>query len=104
MCIRDRLGTCGKVDVVFMGLIPSLTAKTHSNTTLLSDFDVIGRHGYDLGMYLRKTTRRNRDGSTVSYLQLALSEWDSDKARSVARIVYNFGRADQLDSSVSQGV
>ena len=55
---------------------------------------------YDLGMYLRKTTRRNRDGSTVSYLQLALSEWDSDKARSVARIVYNFGRADQLDRAV----
>jgi len=48
-------------------------------------------------MYVRTTTRRNRDGSEVSYLQLAHNEWDSAAGHSVARIVHNFGRADRVD-------
>jgi transposase len=48
-------------------------------------------------MYLRSTARRNADGSTVKYLQLAESVWDSNKRCAVARVVYNFGRSDSLD-------
>lgn len=44
-------------------------------------------------MYLRETTRKNKDGSTVTYLQLAVSEWDGRRRRSVSKIVYSFGRA-----------
>ena len=48
-------------------------------------------------MYLRETKRRNADGSTIRYFQLAENVWDSAKGCAVARIVYNFGRADQVD-------
>jgi len=45
-------------------------------------------------MYLRACTRKNRDGSTVTYLQLAENRWNSEKRRSEARIVCTLGRAD----------
>jgi transposase len=48
-------------------------------------------------MYLRTTRRRNQDGSTVSYLQLAVNVWDAAKKQSVAHVVHNFGRAEQVD-------
>jgi hypothetical protein len=48
-------------------------------------------------MYLRETKRQNRDGSTVRYFQLAENEWDKKKGCAVAKVVYNFGRADTLD-------
>ena len=48
-------------------------------------------------MYLRTTRRRNQDGSTVSYLQLAVNVWDATKKQSVAHVVHNFGRAEQVD-------
>jgi Transposase DDE domain len=48
-------------------------------------------------MYLRQTRRRNRDGSEVSYLALAHNERDPDSGMPKARIVHNFGRADQVD-------
>jgi transposase len=48
-------------------------------------------------MYLRETKRRNKDGSVIRYFQLASNEWDPQKRCSVARVIYNFGRADQLD-------
>jgi hypothetical protein len=48
-------------------------------------------------MYLRTTRRRRADGSEVAYYQLAENVWDAKRGCSVARIVYNFGRADQLD-------
>jgi len=48
-------------------------------------------------MYLRTTVRHNADGSDVRYYQLAENVWDSDKRCAVARVVYNFGRADGLD-------
>ena len=51
-------------------------------------------------MYLRTTSRTNRDGSRVEYYQLAHNAWDADKRRSRAIIVHNFGRADQLDRGV----
>jgi len=52
---------------------------------------------YQLGMYLRVTKRRNADGTEIRYFQLAENVWDSTRGCAVAKVVYNFGRADQLD-------
>ena len=49
-------------------------------------------------MYLRTTKRRNADGSKVSYYQLAENTWDRERGCAVAKVVYSFGRADQLDA------
>ena len=48
-------------------------------------------------MYLRVTKRRNADGSEVSYYQLAENVWDSARGHAVAKVIHNFGRADELD-------
>ncbi|MCA1681565.1 MAG: IS1634 family transposase, partial [Actinobacteria bacterium] len=48
-------------------------------------------------MYLRRTTRKRRDGSEVGYLQLAHNEWDAKAGHSVVRVLHSFGREDQLD-------
>jgi hypothetical protein len=48
-------------------------------------------------MYLRITERRNRDGSTVSYYALAENTWNAAAKRAEARVVHNFGRADEVD-------
>ena len=49
-------------------------------------------------MYLRQTARRNKDGSTVRYLQLAHNVWDPEAGCAKAQVIHNFGRADQVDS------
>jgi hypothetical protein len=51
----------------------------------------------DMGMYLRLTQRRNRDGSTVAYYGLAENVWNPRTGRAEARVVHSFGRADRLD-------
>ena len=48
-------------------------------------------------MFLREVKRENRNGTQVSYLHLAHSEWDPVAGRSVPKILYGFGRDDQLD-------
>jgi hypothetical protein len=48
-------------------------------------------------VYLRETKRRNRDGSTVSYLQLARSERHPVTGVPSAKVIHNFGRADTVD-------
>jgi hypothetical protein len=50
-------------------------------------------------MYLRITERRNRDGCTVAYYALAENIWNADAKRAEARVVHNFGRADQVDTA-----
>ncbi|MDQ2631638.1 MAG: hypothetical protein M3Y75_11815 [Actinomycetota bacterium] len=50
-----------------------------------------------MGLYLRLTRRRNRDGSTVAYYGLAENVWNAATQRAEARVVHSFGRADQLD-------
>jgi hypothetical protein len=47
-------------------------------------------------MYLRRTVRRTKDGE-VGYLQLAHNEWDPVAKQSKVKVIYNFGREDQLD-------
>ncbi len=51
-------------------------------------------------MYLRTTKRRNADGSEVSYHQLAENTWDAARGCAVAKVVHNFGRADQIDGEM----
>jgi transposase len=48
-------------------------------------------------MYLRTIQRRNKNGSVVRYLQLAHNEWDADAGQAKARVLYSFGREDELD-------
>ena len=48
-------------------------------------------------MYLRETRRTNRDGSMVSYLQLAHNERHPVSGNPVAKVIHNFGRADKVD-------
>jgi hypothetical protein len=47
-------------------------------------------------MYVKTSVRKTRNGE-VRYLQLAHNEWDPAKGRSVPRVIYGFGREDQLD-------
>jgi hypothetical protein len=49
-------------------------------------------------MYLRTTKRRNADGSEVRYYQLAENLWDAERGCAVAKVIYNFGRADPADA------
>lgn len=48
-------------------------------------------------MYLRITQRTNKDGSVTRYVQLAHNVWDSEAGCSKAKVLYNFGRAEQVD-------
>ncbi len=48
-------------------------------------------------MYLRSISRKNKDGSTVTYIQLAHNVWDKKKSYARAEVIYSFGRADELD-------
>lgn len=50
-------------------------------------------------MYLRRVTRKNKN-NTVAYLQLAHNEWDAEAKHAKAKVIYSFGREDQLDRDV----
>ncbi|MEW2386710.1 transposase, partial [Micromonospora sp. NPDC047707] len=47
-------------------------------------------------MYVKTTVRKTKSGP-VRYLHLAHNEWDPVAGRSVPKILYGFGREDQLD-------
>jgi hypothetical protein len=48
-------------------------------------------------MYLREARRRNRDGSVVSYLQLAHNERHPETGAPTAKVIHSFGRAETVD-------
>jgi len=48
-------------------------------------------------MYLRETRRTNRDGSVVAYLQLAHNERHPETGSPIAKVIHNFGRAENVD-------
>src|SRR4051795_6352312 len=52
--------------------------------------------GQGVGVYLRTSTRRNQDGSTVRYLSIAHNE-RSPGGPSVAKVLLPLGREDRLD-------
>ena len=51
----------------------------------------------DVGVYLRESSRRNKDGSKVTYLQLAHNERHPVTGSPVAKVIHNFGRKDKVD-------
>ena len=52
---------------------------------------------YNVGMYIRTTTRRNKDGTVARYVQLAHNYRDPADGKCKARILYNFGREEEVD-------
>jgi hypothetical protein len=48
-------------------------------------------------VYVKASTRKTRDGQSIRYLQLAHNEWDPVAKVSKTRVLYSFGREDQLD-------
>jgi transposase len=52
---------------------------------------------YNVGMYIRIVTRKNKNRPDVAYIQLAHNVRDEKSGQVKANILYNFGRADQLD-------
>src|SRR5512137_950436 len=48
-------------------------------------------------MYVRTLSRTNKDGSTVTYVQLAHNVRDKDKGYAKAEVLYSFGRLEELD-------
>nr|WP_233308925.1 IS1634 family transposase [Pseudonocardia terrae] len=46
---------------------------------------------------MKRSTRKMADGKTVGYLQLAHNEWDQVAKVSRTKVLYSFGREDQLD-------
>jgi AcrR family transcriptional regulator len=53
-------------------------------------------------MYLRVATRKNKNGTSVRYLQLAHNQWDAAAGVSRPKVLHNFGREDQLDRAAVQ--
>jgi transposase len=51
---------------------------------------------YDVGMYIRTTSRTNKDGSVTRYVQLAHNERHVKTGQPQAKVLYNFGRMDEL--------
>jgi hypothetical protein len=48
-------------------------------------------------MYLRTIQRKNKDGTTVRYVQLAHNVRHAESGNPVAKVIHSFGREDQLD-------
>ena len=48
-------------------------------------------------MFVRTSSRRNKDGSQVRYLQLAHNTWDPVAKTSRMKVLYNFGRAEDVE-------
>jgi transposase len=48
-------------------------------------------------MYVRTISRKNKDGSTTTYVQLAHNVWDPQTGCAKANVLYTFGRTDSLD-------
>jgi len=71
--------------------------KIHRHTKLLNSLDFYIFVIYIVGMYIRTISRKNKDGSKVTYVQLAHNQWDAKKGHSTAKVLYNFGRIEHLD-------
>jgi hypothetical protein len=48
-------------------------------------------------MFLREVKRRNKNGTQASYLQLVHNQWDPAARASRTKILYSFGRTDQVE-------
>jgi len=54
-------------------------------------------HAYHVGMFIRTTSRKVKDGGKVQYVQLAHNFRDPDSGCPKAKILYNFGRREEVD-------
>jgi len=52
---------------------------------------------YNVIMYIRTISRKNKDGSETAYVQLAHNTRDPKSGQPRAKVIHSFGRADQLD-------
>jgi hypothetical protein len=52
-----------------------------------------------IDMYIRTIARKNKDGSEVLYVQLANNYCDKEAGQSRAKVLYNFGREEHLDTA-----
>ena len=50
-------------------------------------------------MYVRRISRKRKDGSKVSYLQLARKIRDPNSGMPKDEVLYHFGREDELDQA-----
>lgn len=48
-------------------------------------------------MFVRTSSRKNKDGSVARYVQLAHNQWDPATKSAKMKVLYNFGRAEQVD-------
>ena len=48
-------------------------------------------------MYIRTIQRKNKDGSVVRYIQLAHNQWDPQAGCAKAKVLFNFGREEEVD-------
>jgi len=48
-------------------------------------------------MYVRTIKRKNKDGTSVEYVQLAHNVWNRKKGFAQAQVLYSFGRREELD-------
>lgn len=48
-------------------------------------------------MYIRQTSRKNKNGTRAEYVQLAHNVWDSEAKYSKTKVIYSFGRKENLD-------
>ena len=48
-------------------------------------------------MYVKASSRKTKDGQVIRYLQLAHNEWDARAGVSRTKILYSFGREDEID-------
>ena len=53
-------------------------------------------------MFLREVKRQNKNGTQASYLQLVHNQWDPAAQASRTKILYSFGRADQVERAAIQ--
>lgn len=52
---------------------------------------------YTGAMFVKRVTRYNKDGSKVTYYQLAHNVWDAEKKVSRTKVLAPLGRSDNLD-------
>jgi len=48
-------------------------------------------------VYVKASSRKTKDGQVIRYLQLAHNEWDARAGVSRTKILYSFGREDEID-------
>lgn len=53
-------------------------------------------------MYIRTVSRRNKDGTVATYVQLAHNVWDPQAKRATPQVLYSFGREENVNKQALQ--